>query len=106
MSAVIIDWLLTSARIDTGLIGYLDVDTVIAGLPDQPVPRRVQLFVAANALGTVFPTASLVATQVTGDDGRCRFEHLDPAQRYGVIAYDHPGEHDPVIKTNLIPSVP
>lgn len=106
MSAVIVGRLLIRARADDGLIGYLDVDTVVAGLPDQPVPRRVQLFVAANALGTVFPTATLVATQATDATGRCRFEHLDPAQRYGVIAYDHTGEHDPVIKTNLIPSVP
>mgnify|MGYP001296124606 CR=1 FL=1 len=106
MSAVIIDRLLASARIDDGLIAYLEVDTVVAGLPDQPVPRRVQLFVAPNAHGTAFPSATLIATQVTDAAGRCRFEHLDPALRYGVIAYDHTGEFDPVIKTNLIPSVP
>lgn len=84
--------------------GYLDVDTVTAGVPDQPVQRRVQLVLATNALGTVFPTATLVATKVTAANGRVRFDDLDPAQRYAAIAYDHTGTYSPVIKINLIPT--
>ena len=38
-------------------------------------------------------------------DGNWEFRNLDPALRYHVIAYDHTGVHDPVIKMNLVPTV-
>lgn len=87
--------------------GVIHGTTVLAGSPDTPVRRRVQLFEAGNALGMAFPTASVpVRWQWSAPDGSYRFTGLDPAKTYGVIAYDHTGVHDPVIKLNLVPEVP
>ena len=80
--------------------------TVQAGSPDVPVRRRVQLFECANAHGMAFPTSVIpVRWQWSAPDGSYRFEGLDPAKTYGVIAYDHTGVHDPVVKLNLVPEV-
>ena len=90
------------------LPGVLYGTTVVGGLPDMPVPRRVQLFqYGPNAHGMVFPTNATVAGwQWSAPDGSYRFEGLDPEQRYSVIAYDHTGQYDPVVKLNLAPEVP
>jgi len=87
--------------------GVIHGTTVLAGTPDSPVRRRVQLFECANAHGMAFPTAATpVRWQWSAADGSYRFEGLDPAKTYGVIAYDHTGVHDPVVKLNLKPEVP
>jgi len=89
------------------LPGVIYGTTVLAGSPDAPVRRRVQLFEIANAHGMAFPTAATpVRWQWSAADGSYRFEGLDPAKTYGVIAYDHTGVHDPVVKLNLKPEVP
>lgn len=86
--------------------GRLYGTTAIASAPDAPVRRRVQIVKSvSNAHGHMFPSVG-VATWVWADEGgnwECRY--LDPAQRYHVIAYDHTGVHDPVIKMNLVPTV-
>lgn len=88
-------------------LGVIHGTTVLAGGPDAPVRRRVQIFQSGNSLGMVFPTSAIpVRWQWSAADGSYRFTSLDPAQTYGVIAYDHTGVHDPVIKLNLIPEVP
>lgn len=86
--------------------GYLDGSTKIAGLPDVAVQRLVQLVTAANAHGQVFPYSNVVAWKWSAPDGSWRFDGLDPAQKYHAIAYDHTGQYDPVVKLNLVPSVP
>ena len=86
--------------------GVIYGTTVQAGSPDVPVRRRVQLFECANAHGMAFPTSVIpVRWQWSAPDGSYRFEGLDPAKTYGVIAYDHTGVHDPVVKLNLVPEV-
>lgn len=88
------------------LPGVISGTTVLAGAPDAPVRRRVQLFECSNAHGMAFPTAATpVRWQWSAPDGSYRFEGLDPAKTYGVIAYDHTGVHDPVVKLNLVPEV-
>lgn len=98
----------TRIRTVTPQPGILYGTTVIGGLPDVPVRRRVQLFQSGpNAHGMLFPNNSTVLRwQWSGTDGSYRFEGLDPAQRYHIIAYDHTGVHDPVVKLNLVPEVP
>lgn len=87
--------------------GVIYGTTVLAGSPDVPVRRRVQLFECANAHGMAFPTSVIpVRWQWSAPDGSYRFEGVDPAKTYGVIAYDHTGVHDPVVKLNLVPEVP
>lgn len=86
-------------------IGYLSGTAKISGAPDVPVKRLVQLFTSSNAHGTAFPTAVAVDWQWSAADGSWRFDGLDPAQKYNVIAYDHSGQYDPVVKLNLVPSV-
>lgn len=88
--------------------GHLFGTTVVAGAPDSPVRRRVQIVEAGeNAHGHVFPTiGSTVAWVWAGEDGAWSIANLDPARRYHAIAYDHAGVHDPVIKLNLTPEVP
>ncbi|MCK2088100.1 hypothetical protein MXC99_07900 [Thauera aromatica] len=39
------------------------------------------------------------------ESGNWEVRNLDPALKYHVIAYDHTGVHDPVIKMNLVPTV-
>lgn len=87
--------------------GYLRGTTAIAGSPDTPVRRRVQVTAATgNAHGHIFPAVSTDTTWVCADEsGNWEVRNLDPALKYHVIAYDHTGVHDPVIKMNLVPTV-
>ena len=89
------------------LPGVLRGTTAIAGTPDVAAPRRVQLFASRglNAHGYVFPTNRIVDWCWSDAAGNWEFTGLDPEARYGVIAYDHTGVHDPVIKLNLVPTV-
>lgn len=88
--------------------GVLKLNTVIAGDPDAPVRRRVQIVEAVpNAHGHIFPATSGEARwHWAGPDGKLNVTGLDPDKRYHAIAYDHTGVHDPVIKLNLTPEVP
>lgn len=88
-------------------LGWLSGTTAIAGDPDAPVRRRVQIVEsAANAHGHVWPNVGAFVTWAWADPaGNWQVTGLDPAKRYHVIAYDHTGQHDPVIKLNLVPSV-
>lgn len=87
--------------------GRLYGTTREAGLPDAPVRRRVQVVSAdQNAHAHLFPTATVFCTWVWADEnGSWAVHGLDPALKYHVIAYDHTGVHDPVIKMNLVPTV-
>lgn len=89
------------------LPGVLAGTTAVAGSPDMAVQRRVQLFVSGtlNAHGQVFPTTTIVDWIWSDAAGRWEFRGLDPAKTYGIIAYDHTGQYDPVIKLGLVPSV-
>lgn len=85
--------------------GYLFGTTHTAGSPDTPVTRRVHLVAADNPQKLLFPAGRLVAWKLSDAAGNWRFDNLDPAKKYHVIAYDHTGVHDPVVKMNLVPSV-
>ncbi len=65
------------------------------GQPDQPLVRRVQL-ISEN-------TRVLVAETWSDATGAYRFEHIDPAQRYTVVSYDHKQMYRAVIADNLRP---
>lgn len=90
------------------LPGVLYGTAAIAGAPDAPVRRRVQIIAAGeNAHGHVFPLIGQAVTWTWSDAaGNWSVANLDPALQYHVIAYDHTGVHDPVIKLNLTPEVP
>lgn len=89
------------------LTGRLFGTTKVAGNPDSPARRRVQVIPAAqNAHGFVFPNAEAAVAGTWSDDtGNWEVRNLDPARKYHVIAYDHTGQYDPVIKMNLVPTV-
>ena len=94
-----------TARLTSIRPGRLYGTAAIAGDPDTPVRRRVQLFTSANAHGQVFPATQYVDWQWSAADGSWSFSDLDPSRRYHAIAYDHTGVHDPVLKLNLVPTV-
>jgi hypothetical protein len=96
-----------ATQIVAPLPGVLSGTTAIAGLPDAPVRRRVQIVEAtSNAHDHVFPSVgAFVAWTWASDSGEWSFDRLNPASRYHVIAYDHTGQYDPVIKMNLVPTV-
>jgi|GEM_PF-3445971 len=87
--------------------GRLFGTTKEAGSPDMPVRRRVQVVSAGgNAHGHVFPVVASFSTWTWADEaGNWEVRYLDPALKYHVIAYDHTGQYDPVIKMNLTPTV-
>lgn len=87
--------------------GVLYGTTVVAGLPDAPVRRRVQICEAvSNAHGHIFPTTGGKVTWTWADAaGNWSISGLDPSKKYHVIAYDHTGVYDPVIKLALTPEV-
>lgn len=89
------------------LQGRLYGTTREAGTPDSPIRRRVQIVSASsNAHGHVFPQAPIFSTWAWADEnGNWEVRNLNPTLKYHVIAYDHLGQYDPVIKLNLIPTV-
>ena len=75
--------------------------TLVAGTPDAPVSRRVQLW------SGILLAPRLIVTQYSDAEGLYTFTRLGrslTSDGYTVIAYDHTGVHDPVAKTNLVPS--
>jgi len=87
--------------------GRLYGATAEAGSPDSPVRRRIQVMSSgSNAHGHIFPNVGTSVTWVWADEnGNWEARGLDPALKYHVIAYDHTGVHDPVLKMNLTPTV-
>lgn len=85
--------------------GRLWGSTVTAGAPDAPVSRVVHLLSGASARGMIGSNASPVRWMQSDAQGNWQFDRLDPAAKYHVIAYDHTGQYDPVIKMNLVPTV-
>lgn len=83
--------------------GYLAGLVSIAGTPDSPASRKIHIFTHESA--GLFPLPTAKGWAWSSPDGGYRFDRLDPALRYGIIAYDHTGQYDPVIKLNLIPTV-
>ena len=88
-------------------IGRLFGTTKIAGTPDAPTRRRVQVVLAdSNAHGLAFPAPAESSTWTWAhENGNWEVRNLDPARKYHAIAYDHTGQYDPVVKMNLIPTV-
>jgi len=95
--------------VDVGLIpsGRLYGTTKEAAGPGSPLMRRVQVVSSEpNAHGHVFPSASAFSTWTWADEnGNWEVRSLDPSKKYHVIAYDHTGQYDPVIKMNIVPTV-
>ncbi len=81
-----------------------------AGKPDSPIERRVFLSPSANSsfgyglydAFRPFPTQAVFSNP---SDGSFEFTGLNPILKYHVIAYDHTGQYDPVVKMNLVPTV-
>lgn len=74
---------------------------VIAGTPDAPAARRVQVLTADLIpihVATTFSDAAAGEWEVEGLADRRALGG------YTAIGYDHPGVHDPVAKTRLIPT--
>ena len=67
------------------------------GQPDQPLVRQVLLY-SEN-------THQLVADVWSDAEGNYRFERLDPAQRYTVVASDYQNLYRAVIADNLKPEL-
>ena len=83
----------------TGTTGYV-------GPPERLGACLVQLLQADTVRSRMFPFASLIRQVRSHPDGTWAFDRLDPAKRYDVIAYDPTGEYSPVVKINLIATVP
>lgn len=73
--------------------------------PDAPVKRRVHLLVADSAMLISIPRFDMGEIVVSSDSGEWEFQGLNPLRKYHVIAYDHTGQYDPVVKMNLVPTV-
>jgi hypothetical protein len=88
-------------------LGYLTGTTKNPGdLADMPVRRVVQLFESAKQKDVFITQKALIAQTWSSPDGIWRFDGISENKRYAVIAYDHTGQYDPVVKINLIPTVP
>lgn len=85
--------------------GHLTGTTVTAGTPEVPVSRVVQLFERQAASPVFILSGGLIAQTLSDRDGAWRFDGLFASAKYAVVAYDHTGQYDPVIKTNLAPTV-
>lgn len=76
----------------------LDGTAVVAGTPDVPAARRVQIL-------TADPPPRHVATTFSRAAGDWSVESIGVIPGgYTAIGYDHTGVHDPVAKTRLIPT--
>lgn len=85
--------------------GRLFGTTKNAGAPDEPATRRVHLLNAEVQSLISVQATPLGETTISSDSGYWEFKNLDPSKKYHVIAYDHTGQYDPVVKMNLIPTV-
>lgn len=85
--------------------GVLSGTTAVIGNPDTMVSRFIVLSAEMAFLsGSIRPCSlSFITAKWSGADGSWSFDKLDKGRRYTVVAYDHTGVHDPVIKAGLIP---
>jgi len=74
----------------------LAANTVIAGLPDSPVAREVELIDLS-----LLPARQ---TAWSAANGEVEFARLPPGRRYLMVSYDHTGVYDPVAKLVTIPT--
>lgn len=96
---------LVAAEIVAGGRGYLEGTTALAGTPDAPVSRRVHLIVQMSSRPELaFPGRIMRTVWSDPATGAWRFDYLNTAAKFAVLAYDHPGVNDPVAKTNLVPT--
>lgn len=77
---------------------YGTVELGMDGAPNALLQRKVQLYIARD--GTYI--AQSWSDPVTG---AYRFELLDTAEKYFVIAFDHTGQHRAVVADGLVPEV-
>lgn len=82
-------------NIHFGGSGFIAGTVKEKGQPDQPLVRQVLLY-SEN-------TRTLVASTWSDAEGRYRFAHIDPQQRYTVVSYDHEGLYRAVIADRLSP---
>lgn len=96
---------LVGADSSSGGRAYLEGTTSNAGLADTPVRRRVQLIAQDTAAaGLSLPGRVVREGWSDAVTGEWRFDFITAGRRYSVIAYDHTGQHDPVIKSGLLPT--
>lgn len=79
------------------IIGSVKEKAAQSGTLNRALVRRVQLFSAQTNL--------LVAETWSAADGSYRFDHLDPDQRFTVVAHDHERHYRAVIADRLQPQV-
>lgn len=85
--------------------GKLFGTTENPGPPSTPVRRIVQVFEREKTADAFIAGSSLVAQTVSRSDGGWDFTDLFESRKYAVVSYDHTGVYDPVMKTNLAPTV-
>lgn len=85
--------------------GKLFGTTENSGPPITPVRRIVQIFEREKDADAFITVSSLVAQTLSRSDGGWDFTDLNESRRYAVISYDHTGVYDPIMKTNLTPTV-
>ena len=77
--------------------GEISGTVAIAGPPDKPVRRRVRLY-------DLLSGALLAETWSEALSGAYRFDRLRRRDaRYFVLAHDHTGIHNAVVKDALVP---
>lgn len=79
-----------------GGFGRIDGTVKVDSSPDYPVHRKVRCYRDRDAV-CVGETWSDAVT------GNYSFTHVDPAERYTVLAYDYTGAYRPVVADNLTP---
>lgn len=78
-----------------------------SGTPAElPVSRTVDIYEGEYLRPFALSAAQLVARTKSDAAGNWRVEGLNRDRHYSVVAYDHTGGYDPVVKINLIPSPP
>ncbi|SIQ96700.1 hypothetical protein SAMN05421829_108171 [Aromatoleum tolulyticum] len=85
--------------------GFLEGTTKVVGTPDAPVSRRVHLIMQISARAELaFP--GRIARSAWSDPvtGAWRFDYINAAAKFAVLAYDHTGVNDPAAKVGLIPT--
>lgn len=76
--------------------GTLPATVAIAGTPDQPVAREVELIDLA-----LLPERR---TKWSTEAGAVQFDNLPPGRKYLMVGYDHTGAYDPVAKIVTVPT--
>lgn len=72
-------------------------------LDGSPADCIVVLYPQPHSANKAGPMDPLLATTSGPGDAAWAFKNLDQDRRYTVIAFDHKGDFDPVMKVDLIP---